>query len=868
VARVREGQLLSGSRSARVARTGWRALVLAVGVLLARHAPVCADLVHLKDGRVLDGEVTEAGDQITIAMRLGTVTVPRSSVLKIERRPTVAAELARRRAALSAGDVEGRVELAKWCAENKRPDDAQALYAEVVALDPQHAVARAALGHVYQDGAWLSRDEAMKKAGFVQHQGKWILPEERDAIERKAYLAKAKVTKAELADELGGLIHLAHPTLPPRSVSAKVVAVTATGVVLEGEAWAVRTEVLLATVPPLLAYRLRLLHGDPGDATLRAALARDLAAAGFPKEAAAEAAEAARLDPRLAPLAKELADKLAGAPDPPVVPPATGANLDLASLTRTWQEGHADRAIGALGRALAQGLGAKEREARELLGRWTVERAGWQVLAQRLAALAGRLDPARDAARLAFLDTLARSLGADVAPLVAARLGAEPPAAHEVARSLACALEVAVVYKDEPAALALDPARVLELERWFDAYRAELVTGTRRALRKKLVLEQPDLPIEAMAAVIRRGRRYPVVAPGSSVQPLVVAVGGEKTEYSLHVPAGYSPLRPAPLLVYLHGTHGSGAEGIERLAGLAEDEGWLLACPTATAYRHRGWGGTEGEHSAPLSTVDAVRERLNVDPARIYLAGASMGGHGTWSTAMHVPDRFAAIFPIIGGPRLKKYRIVPNLQHTAVFDAQGALDDPLLVEGVRYAMRLLDGLGYAALYREYPGVGHAWPPGVEREFARWVEGRRKPAVPTQVHYRSIGEPHVRAYWIELVEFDQTAVSERFELPPEFNGLEPRAQREQTIRLFDERVAEVKAERLGSNVIDIRGNAPVKAFRVYLVPPLVDLSQPVQIRYNGKVAFEGVVAPSLDLMLEVARIDRDRIYHAGVDIRAR
>jgi hypothetical protein len=43
---------------------------------------------------------------------------------------------------------------------------------------------------------------------------------------------------------------------------------------------------------------------------------------------------------------------------------------------------------------------------------------------------------------------------------------------------------------------------------------------------------------------------------------------------------------------------------------------------------------------------------------------------------------------------------------------------------------------------------------------------------------------------------------------------------------------------------------------------------VQIRYDGRVAFDAVVAPSLDLMLEVARLDRDRIYHAAVDIRAR
>lgn len=38
-----------------------------------------------------------------------------------------------------------------------------------------------------------------------------------------------------------------------------------------------------------------------------------------------------------------------------------------------------------------------------------------------------------------------------------------------------------------------------------------------------------------------------------------------------------------------------------------------------------------------------------VDPERIYLVGASMGGYAAWQLAMSMPDTFAAMVPICGG---------------------------------------------------------------------------------------------------------------------------------------------------------------------------------------------------------------------------
>ena len=47
--------------------------------------------------------------------------------------------------------------------------------------------------------------------------------------------------------------------------------------------------------------------------------------------------------------------------------------------------------------------------------------------------------------------------------------------------------------------------------------------------------------------------------------------------------------------------------------------------------------------------LDDVMTKYRVDPNQVYCTGLSMGGFGTWATAMEYPERFAAIAPICGG---------------------------------------------------------------------------------------------------------------------------------------------------------------------------------------------------------------------------
>ena len=47
--------------------------------------------------------------------------------------------------------------------------------------------------------------------------------------------------------------------------------------------------------------------------------------------------------------------------------------------------------------------------------------------------------------------------------------------------------------------------------------------------------------------------------------------------------------------------------------------------------------------------IQMVMQEFHVDESRVYLTGISMGGYGTWYTALRHPKLFAAIAPVCGG---------------------------------------------------------------------------------------------------------------------------------------------------------------------------------------------------------------------------
>src|SRR5688572_10463318 len=94
-----------------------------------------------------------------------------------------------------AKTAQDRFAVALWCRENGLLPEARAQFREAARLDPELAAAREALGDRKVDGRWVPSEEALAAKGLVQHDGRWMLPEE------KAILAAPAEEKARLARE-------------------------------------------------------------------------------------------------------------------------------------------------------------------------------------------------------------------------------------------------------------------------------------------------------------------------------------------------------------------------------------------------------------------------------------------------------------------------------------------------------------------------------------------------------------------------------------------------------------------------------------------------------------------------------------------
>ncbi len=202
-------------------RSAIRAAVLAIPrflLLLAFAAalPASADVVHLRDGRKLEGKVVaETATSVTLKLKFGEQTIPKSDIDRVERKATTEEEFEERLAAIGAGDANAFHDLGVWAKRRALVSQATACFEKAIAANPDHAGAREELGWkrfenrwvtaaeypalvreaeeeenrrrgmVEVDGKWIPKaDHEAKEMGLVNVGGKWVTPEEKDLIEK------------------------------------------------------------------------------------------------------------------------------------------------------------------------------------------------------------------------------------------------------------------------------------------------------------------------------------------------------------------------------------------------------------------------------------------------------------------------------------------------------------------------------------------------------------------------------------------------------------------------------------------------------------------------------------------------------------
>jgi poly(3-hydroxybutyrate) depolymerase len=199
---------------------------------------------------------------------------------------------------------------------------------------------------------------------------------------------------------------------------------------------------------------------------------------------------------------------------------------------------------------------------------------------------------------------------------------------------------------------------------------------------------------------------------------------GKDIEYALYVPRSYKAARKAPLLVLLHGL-GSNPHDVIRYEGItdeAEERGYLVVAPFG--YNERGWYGSQGkgkggflggrpedpENLGELSEKDVlnvlgiVRKEFNIDPARIYLAGHSMGGGGTIYLGAKHSGIWAALAPM-SPAYMGNHDILEDIK-VPMMVVTGDKDTVVPVQMVRPFAQRMKQMEVKHIYKEIPGGNH------------------------------------------------------------------------------------------------------------------------------------------------------------------
>ena len=271
-------------------------------------------------------------------------------------------------------------------------------------------------------------------------------------------------------------------------------------------------------------------------------------------------------------------------------------------------------------------------------------------------------------------------------------------------------------------------------------------------------------PIRAGALVLARDG-HATIAFASP--PEDVARGGGRAV--LYVPPGHDATKPGALLVGVHPWNGDAwtyAAYAELLAA-ARAHDVVLLMPS-------GLGNslyTEHPENEVMRAVAAAERTVAIDPRRVSIWGASMGGQGATTIGLHRPDRFAFITSYFGDARfnLNSYvrsilptaeaahrvnpiDVIDNARHVPIWLIHGDADRTSDVHESDELAAALRQRGYEVRYDRPVGRGHEGLLVAEHvaEIVERAARARVPEHPARVTFRSVRPSDDRAYGVRIV----------------------------------------------------------------------------------------------------------------------
>lgn len=336
------------------------------------------------------------------------------------------------------------------------------------------------------------------------------------------------------------------------------------------------------------------------------------------------------------------------------------------------------------------------------------------------------------------------------------------------------------------------------------------------------------------------GRHYFWNDPKKGIEKGLYIIGG-KTQ------------KPKGLLIAMHGGgagSGDAAPAASSWAGPAKDHDLLLIAPEVIEKTEHGWTDA-GTEEFVVQLIERAIRTFGIDPGRVYLAGHSMGGYGTWALGGHHADRVAGLTPSAGAPTpitgiSGKFErivegIIPNLYNVPIRIYQSDDDVQVPPEANRVAAKQLEAAqkaygGFDFEYWEVSGRGHSAPPGGYSALFDKVGERRRVSRPTRIVWQPELTWKHDFYWLHWPESSKRSIL----------------------------TADLDKEKNQIKILVAGGGSD--GLSVWLDDQMVDMEKEVTIIVGGEEVFRGVPVMTLSALLESAgRGDSEYMFPARVNL---
>jgi predicted esterase len=301
----------------------------------------------------------------------------------------------------------------------------------------------------------------------------------------------------------------------------------------------------------------------------------------------------------------------------------------------------------------------------------------------------------------------------------------------------------------------------------------EVATQEKSATEKRRAI----MLAESISLAIAEGK-MPWTEPGVHDLAWRATADGSIQNFALQVPSHVDQGAGFPLVLVLHGYNGTPRRILDAFLDaepgkpLNHVNGFVLAPAAHGNAFYRG----PGERDV-LELLNWALKSLPVDPSKVTITGASMGGTGTAEIALHYPDRFAAQAPLCGyqsyyvrrdtsGQPLRAWErklmhrfsaasSADSGRHLPMHLAHGLKDRPL--ENSRVLTSRYKKLGYR-LIEDWPDLGHAvW----KKTWAHaglfpWLSNQVRVTDPPRITLAATSLRHAQNYWLKVVEMDSQA----------------------------------------------------------------------------------------------------------------